>query len=93
MRALAEKETPAKIFQTRARFSGYACGMTRQPEDIPLLFPDPVIEAYLKDVDRTILRANLQIPVEQRFERFEEFARLAQSTRASAIARNLHRAA
>ena len=58
--------------------------MTRHPEDIPLLFPDPVIEAYLKDVDRTILRANLQIPVAQRLERFEAFARLAQRTRVAA---------
>ena len=67
--------------------------MLRKPEDIPLLFPDPVIEAYLKDVDRTILRANLQISAAQRFERFEAFARLAQHTRAAAANRNRQRAA
>ena len=67
--------------------------MLRKPEDIPLLFPDPVIEAYLKDVDRTILRANLQISAAQRFQRFETFARLAQHTRAAAANRNRQRAA
>ena len=93
MRGLAEKETPLKIFQTRAHFSGYASGMTRRPEDIPLLFPDPVIEAYLKDVDRTILRANLQISVGERFERFEKFAHYSQVTLAAARARNRQRTA
>jgi hypothetical protein len=49
MRAFAKKETPPKIFQTRTTYFGYAPGMTRRPEDIPLLFPDPVIEAYLEN--------------------------------------------
>lgn len=56
----------------------------RNPENIPLLFPDPVIEAYLKDVDRTILRANLQLTTAERFEQFARFARLVQRTRARA---------
>ena len=77
MRALAEKETPPKIFQTRAAFSGYASGMTRRPEDIPLLFPDPVIEAYLKDVDRTLIRAMLQRPAAERAEALAEMNRFA----------------
>ena len=34
---------------------------------------DPVIEAYKKDVDRTLLRENLKLTVEQRFEKFERF--------------------
>ena len=41
------------------------------------LEPDPVIEAYKKDVDRTLIRENLKLTVEQRFEklmRFQEFA-------------------
>ena len=29
---------------------------------------DPVIEAYKKDVDRTLLRENLRLTVEQRFD-------------------------
>lgn len=38
---------------------------------------DPVIEAYKKDVDRTLIRENLKLTVEQRLEnlmRFQEFA-------------------
>lgn len=34
---------------------------------------DPVIEAYKKDVDRTLLRENLKLTVEQRFLKFESF--------------------
>ena len=46
-----------------------------EPNTEPLLFPDPVIEAYIKDVDRTLLRENLRMPVEGRFERFATFMR------------------
>jgi len=35
----------------------YADRMTRNPGEIPLLFPNPVIEAYLKDLDRTLVRS------------------------------------
>jgi hypothetical protein len=38
-----------------------------------LIEPDPVIEAYKKDVDRTLLRESLKLTVEQRFEQFESF--------------------
>ncbi len=41
------------------------------------LEPDPVIEVYKKDVDRTLIRENLRLTVEQRFEnlmRLQEFA-------------------
>ncbi|MGH9944064.1 MAG: hypothetical protein ACRD9R_17100 [Pyrinomonadaceae bacterium] len=39
--------------------------------------PDPVIEAYKRDVDRTLIRENLRRTVEERFEqlrRLQEFA-------------------
>ncbi len=65
----------------------------RNAEDIPLLFPDPVIEAYLKDVDRTILRANLQLSTAERFEQFAQFAHYAQETLAIAREYNRGRAA
>ena len=38
---------------------------------------DPVIEAYKKDIDRTLLRENLRLTVEQRFDnlmRLQDFA-------------------
>lgn len=40
---------------------------------VPLLFPDPVIETYLEDVDRGLLRANLKLSVEERLARFSNF--------------------
>jgi len=48
--------------------------MREQPEQFE---PDPVIEFYKKDVDRTLLRENLKLTVEQRFDqlmRLQEFA-------------------
>jgi hypothetical protein len=33
----------------------------------PANFLDPVIEAYKKDVDRTLLRENLKLSVDERF--------------------------
>jgi hypothetical protein len=36
-------------------------------------FFDPVIEAYKKDVDRTLLRENLKLTVEQRLLKAESF--------------------
>ena len=40
-------------------------------------FSDPVVEAYKKDVDRTLLRENLKLTVDERFRKFESFARFA----------------
>ena len=46
--------------------------------DVPVsLDPDPVIEAYKKDIDRTLIRENLKLTVEQRLlqlMRLQEFA-------------------
>lgn len=47
----------------------------RREELAPPDYFDPVIEAYKKDVDRTLLRENLKLTVQERFEKFEEFAR------------------
>lgn len=38
---------------------------------------DEVIEAYKKDVDRTLLRENLKLTPEQRLEKLAELQRLA----------------
>jgi len=43
--------------------------------------PDPVIEAYKKDVDRTLLRANLERTPEERWQTFLAAYRLAQEVR------------
>ncbi len=39
----------------------------------PADYLDPVIEAYKKDVDRTLLRENLKLSVDERFQKFERF--------------------
>jgi hypothetical protein len=43
--------------------------------------PDPVVEAYKKDVDRTLLRANLQRTPEDRWQNLLAAYRLAQEVR------------
>jgi hypothetical protein len=40
-------------------------------------YADPVVEVYKKDVDRTLLRENLKLTVEERFRKFENAARFA----------------
>ncbi len=48
--------------------------MEPSPTNTPLdILSDPVIEAYKKDVDRTLLLENLKLTVEQRFQKFESF--------------------
>ena len=48
------------------------------PDDLaPPDYCDPIVELYKKDVDRTLLRENLKLTVEERFRKFEQFARFA----------------
>lgn len=51
---------------------------TALPEDRVPLRPDPVIEVYKRDIDRTLLRENLKLTVEQRFEELMELQRFAE---------------
>ena len=44
-------------------------------ERLPPLTPDPVIEFYKKDVDRTLLRENLKLTFEQRILKLDEMER------------------
>ena len=62
--------------------------MPRAPEPLEPLEPDPVIEAYKRDVDRTLLRENLKRTVEERIEALvraldmvQEFRRAGQRLR------------
>ena len=43
---------------------------------------DPVIEAYKKDVDKTLLIESLKLTVEERIDRLEAFVREIQTLRA-----------
>ncbi len=48
---------------------------------LPSLEPDPVIEFYKKDVDRTLLRENLKLTVTERLEKAMALQRLAEEMR------------
>ncbi len=43
--------------------------------------PDPVVEAYKKDIDRTLIRENLKLTVEERFRKAMALARFADEMR------------
>ena len=51
------------------------------------LEPDPVIEVYKKDVDRTLLRENLRRTVDERFLCLMELQRFADELRRAGRAR------
>jgi hypothetical protein len=40
-------------------------------------YVDPVIEVYKKDIDRTLIRANLKLTVEERFENLMQMQKFA----------------
>lgn len=42
---------------------------------------DPVIEAYKKDVDRSLIRENLRLTVDQRLERLMKLQEFAEELR------------
>jgi hypothetical protein len=46
--------------------------VTQSPDLAPADYRDPVIEAYKKDVDRTLLRGNLKLSVEERLRKAEK---------------------
>ena len=43
--------------------------------------PDPVIEAFKKDVDRSLIRENLRLSVEQRFDQLMKLQQFAEELR------------
>lgn len=57
--------------------------MSRQDEQVV----DPVIEWYKKDVDRTLIRENLRLSVEQRFEKLMRLQEFAEELRRAALER------
>ena len=42
------------------------------------IHPDPVTEAYKKHIDRTLIRENLRLTVDQRFQQLMELQRFAE---------------
>ena len=49
--------------------------------DAESTYRDPVVEAYKKGIDRTLLRANLKLTVTERFQRAMAHARFADELR------------
>jgi hypothetical protein len=46
--------------------------------------PDPVIEAYKKDVDRTLIRENLKLTPDQRLRKLQSFMKFIHEIRGAA---------
>ena len=47
--------------------------------------PDPIVEAYKKDIDRTLIRENLKLSVEDRFRKAMALARFADELRRAGL--------
>ena len=55
--------------------------------DLPPITPDPVIEAYKRDVDRTLLRENLRKTVDERIDAMQAAVDLAAEMRRAVLDR------
>jgi hypothetical protein len=53
--------------------------------------PDPVIEYYKKDLDRTLYRENLKLTVTERFEKAMALQRFAEELRRAGKDAGLHK--
>jgi hypothetical protein len=60
----------------------YSSHMAAEPMDG--LSPDPVIELYKRDVDRTLLREHLKLTPQQRIEKLLSFMRSLERLREAA---------
>ena len=50
---------------------------------VPLLYPDPVVEAYLEDVDRGLIREQLKLTPDERLRCLESMSEFYQAARKS----------
>ena len=48
-------------------------------------FRDPVVEVYMRDVDRTLLRENLKLTPAQRLEKLVRFSSFAAELRSAGV--------
>ena len=56
----------------------FSMGETKEQADADL---DPVIEAYKKDIDITLIRENLRLTVDQRFQQLMKLQQFAEDLR------------
>ena len=60
-------------------------------EPIDAEWSDPVIDAYKRDVDRTLLRENLKLMPEERLLKLQDFVRFLSDLRSAGKAAGLGR--
>ena len=65
----------------RAGKNGIIMAVEMDGKGKPPFERDPVVEVYKKDVDRTLLRENLKLTVEQRFDKLMALQRFAEDLR------------
>lgn len=51
------------------------------PRDDVALGPDPVIDAFKKDIDRTLIRENLRLTPDERLRKLQDFMEFVQGLR------------
>jgi hypothetical protein len=79
-----EPESPFLLLGPREASSYLRIMAQRGAELIPVsLDPSPVIEAYKKDVDRTLLRENLKLTTAERVEKMIAVLRFSEEVRQS----------
>ena len=74
--ARVERGQTSPTLETLARLLA-ATGFTLDMELVPRPTADPLIEAFKRDIDRSLLRCNLEKTVDQRVRSLQALARLA----------------
>lgn len=59
-------------------------GVASRREKSPAAYRDPIVECFKKDVDRTLLRENLKLTVEERIRKAESMHRSIENWRGAA---------
>jgi hypothetical protein len=72
---------PSRDIASNDQTDSYSQGSDLPPPDIF----DPVIEAYKKDIDRTLLIENLRKPVAERLAKFQSFMNALGEMRGAAL--------
>jgi hypothetical protein len=83
---LAREEPPAWPAKRQPIDMGADPAWFAEAAAVPMLFEDPVIEEYMKDVDRGLIRESLKLSTEERFAKFSALVKSAHELRRSAMA-------
>jgi antitoxin (DNA-binding transcriptional repressor) of toxin-antitoxin stability system len=90
MRSISIREFRARLAEIVD--SGRAVALTRHGKTVAVIHPfreedfaktaDPVVEAYKRDIDRTLIRENLRLTPEERLRNLESLQRFREGLRA-----------